>query len=196
MQYRSNQRITVIGRTGSGKTFYVLKSFFYQLNRVILHDRKHDLNGLKATYAHKPEDILWCWQHNRYRVVYQPHDPSQEDYNQVCALIFNKGNYVLISDEISSYATASYIPYYLSELLRLGRVRNIGCINLTQRPMHVHNTVISEADYVVAFQLHLPGDRKKVAEVVGEEALKLGAIPRYHYLVYNAYSGCSWHSPL
>ena len=196
MQFKSNQRLFITGRTGSGKTYFVLHSFFYRLQRVIIHDRKHDLSGLKATYAHTPQDIIWCWQHNRYRVVYQPYNPSTEDFDEVCKLIFNVGNYVFVADEVASYATANYIPYYFSELLRLGRVRNIGVISLSQRPRHVFNTVMSEADYIIAFQLHLETDRKKVAEVVGSEAMKLNEIPRYHYLMYNAYEGCSWHKPI
>ena len=198
MQFKSNQRIAILGRTGTGKTYFARHFFLHQFNRLIIHDVKHELNGLKATYCHKPEDVIWCWNHNRYKIVYQP-PPGinlEEDFNNLCYLIFHKANYVLWVDEVGSVTSANKIPKWFYECLRLGRGRNTGVISLSQRPMGIHNTVLSEVDYIVSFQLHLKGDREKVAGAVGEEALKLGAIPRYHYLMYNAYEGCSWHKPI
>lgn len=198
MQFKSSQRIAILGRTGTGKTHFSRHFFLYQIDRLVIHDLKHELNGLKATYCHKPEDIVWCWNHNRYKIVYQPPPGIDliEDFNNLCYLVFHKGNYVLWVDEVGSVTSAYNIPQWFSECLRLGRGRNTGVISLSQRPMDIHNTVLSEADYIIAFQLHLKGDRQKVAGIIGEEASKLREIPRYHYLLYDPYEGYSFHKPI
>lgn len=196
MQYKSNDRLFIAGMTGSGKTYIMRETIFSKLNRVILHDRKWRLNGLKATYCHTINDVIWAWNHNRRKLIYQPRDPSIEDFDSLCHIIFWHGNCVLIVDEIGAYTSAKKIPLWYSELLRLGRERNNGVVTLSQRPIDIHNTIISESDYILAFILQLEGDRKKVAGTVGDEAMKLNSIPRYHYLLYSAYEGCSWHRPI
>lgn len=198
MQFHSNQRTFICGKTDSGKTYFAIKSFFLKLNRVILYDIKHELNGFKATYCHKPEDIVWCWQHNRHKIVYQP-PPGidlEEDFDALCYIIFHHANCVLIVDEVASVTAASRIPKWFSECLRLGRGRNIGVISLSQRPKEIFNTIISEADYIVGFLLQIKDDRKKVAGVVGPDAMKLNIIPKHHYLLYSAYEGVSFHKPI
>lgn len=195
MQFKTNQRIFVCGRTGSGKTYLVLRYFFMPLNKVLIHDRKHEI-WLGNTFAHTPEEVVTLWNQRRNRIIYQPYDPSVEDFDRVCHLIFDRGNYVLIIDEIASYTTRFTIPFWYSELLRLGRGRNIGMISVSQRPNEIFNTIISEADIIIGFQLNLEADRKKVAGTVGDEAMKLNRIPRYHFMIYSAYEGCRWHRPV
>lgn len=196
MIFHSNQVIFICGRRRSGKSYLAVNLFFRRLQRVILHDRKHEHNHLKATYCHTPDDILSAWNQHHDKIVYQPYDPSIEDFNEVCRYIFYHGNCTLIVDEAASYSQPMMIPHWYAELIRLGTIRGIGVISLSQRPRALHNTIISEADFIFAFQLQLETDRHKVAETVGPEAEKLNMIPRHHFLLYNSYEGVSWHSPI
>ena len=196
MKYQSNLRVFITGKTGWGKTYFVMHTIFPKLTRVLVHDRKHRLKGYPAAYCHTLEDVLAAWQKGKNKIVYQPYNPSEEDFNELCHLIFQCGNYVLIVDEVKSYTQVNKIPYWLDELYRLGRERNTGVIALSQRPMYVHNTMISESDYVIAFHLELEGDRKKIAETVGKEAMKLGELGKFHYLEYNPEEGVKWCKPI
>lgn len=196
MQYHSDLRVFCCGKTGWGKTYFIMRTIFPELTRVLVHDRKHQLKGYPATYCRTLEDVIKAWEKGKNKIIYQALDPSVEDFDKLCYLVFQRGNYVLIVDEVKSYTQVNKIPYWLDELYRLGRERNIGVVALSQRPMYVHNTLISESDYVIAFHLELAGDRKKIAETVGEEALKLGTIPKFHYLEYNPEEGITWCYPI
>ena len=196
LKYQSNLRVFVTGKTGWGKTYFVMHTIFPKLTRVLVHDRKHRLKGHPTVYCHTLEDVVNAWQKGKNKIVYQPYNPSESDFDALCHIIFMRGNYVLIVDEVKSYTQVNKIPYWLDELYRLGRERNTGVIALSQRPMYVHNTLISESDYIIAFHLELEGDRKKIAETVGKEAMKLGELGKFHYLEYNPESGCVWRKPI
>ena len=196
MKYHSNHRIFVTGKTGWGKTWWAMHAIFPKLTRVLVHDRKFKLKGYPAVYCHILQDIVVAWQKGKNKIVYQPYNPGVEDFDELCHLIFQRGNCVLIVDEVKSYTQVNKIPYWLDELYRLGRERNTGVIALSQRPMYVHNTLISESDYIIAFHLELEGDRKKIAETVGKEAFKLGELGKFHYLEYSPEEGVKWCKPI
>lgn len=197
MQYKTDQRIGIFGQTGSGKTHLMKQMFLPHLTRFILHDPKFEHKGLKAVYCHKPQDILRTWARNKNKIVYQPYDSEISDFEQVCHYVFQKGNYVLILDEVTYVVkNAQTASKWFGNIIRLGRGRNIGCISLSQRPMDIPNIIISESQHIFAFYLALEGDRKKVAGVVGDEALKLKDTPLFHYLYYTPLSRGNWHKPI
>jgi len=55
--------------------------------------------------------------------------------------------------------------------VKVGRSLTVGVTICSQRPMGLHNDVIAESEHVFIFDLQLPGDREKLAGIVGEGAL-------------------------
>jgi len=120
------------------------------------------------------------------RILYLPADPGVEDFDEVCRIVYYTGNIALFVDEAQSYASSSTIPFYFSEILRLGAQKGIGCIVLSQRPRAMTNFVISEAEIIISFRLQLATDRQKIVEVVGPEVNeRLRVMPLYHFMFYD-----------
>lgn len=188
MQIQTNQRIAIFGKTRSGKSFFS-KSLLLSYPRVVFHDRKMEHIDLIRQYHFSPvgthEELINAIQKGKKRMIYQPVDPSVEDFDEVCRIIYNAGNICLVVDEASSYVTAAQIPFWFSEILRLGALRGIGCISISQRPRAIHNTIISESEFIFAFRLHLKTDRDKLREVIGEEVEALRQMPYYHFITWD-----------
>lgn len=146
---------------------------------------------------HNQTQLESAWAKGNHKIIFQPWNPSIEIFDNLCRWIFETGNKVLIVDEAASICTKAIIPFYYSELIRLGSIRGIGVISVSQRPREIYNTIISEADYIISFKLQLETDREKIAKTVGPEAFKLGEIENYYFMVYDGIIGeVQWHDPI
>lgn len=188
MNFNSNGVCFVCGKRRSGKSYLVKKLLWLKLKRVIMYDLKwehSDLLNMGAYRAYTLEQVKSLIVSGCDKVWYTPTDPSIDNFNELCKFIFFECNITLIVDEAASVCTVNVIPYYYSEIVRLGTVRGIGTINVSQRPRFVNNILISESDIVVSFVLKLFSDREKIAGVVGEEAYQLHPkkLPKYHFLM-------------
>lgn len=196
MRYKSSDRLFVCGMTGWGKSFFVKNAIYPQLTRVVFHDPKRQHNELHDVFVHNPTQLQLAWDRNITRIIYQPETIHIEDFNTVCHMIYSQGNTVLIVDESSFYTGPNTIPYWYEMLIKMGRSRNCGVVSLSQQPTFIKGVIISESDYLVAFRLEYEADRRKLAGKVGNAAFKTGNLPKYHYLLYQAGIGCSFHRPI
>ena len=186
---QSNQRIAIFGKTRSGKTVFA-RSLLKFYDRCIFHDRKHESIDLIRSHHFKPiytpAELISALQKGFKRILYLPADPGIEDFDEVCRITYYAMNITLFVDEAQSYASSSTIPFYFSEILRLGAQRNVGCVILSQRPRSMTNFVISEAEIIISFKLQLATDRRKIVEVVGPEVDEpLRTMPPYHFMLYD-----------
>ena len=93
-------------------------------------------------------------------------DDNLADFNRVCEIIYKNGNCTLFVDEANYFADANSIEQYHRELLTRGRSRGCGVVNLSQRPVGVHNLCISEAQHLFIFNLNLDRDILKLKAVL------------------------------
>lgn len=210
----SNQHIFIAGKTQSGKS-ELLKSFINQFYRVVFHDRKHEHQAFAKQnhyyVINTPEQLQTLLHKGAKRIVYQPADPSVEDFDEVCHLIYDLGNTTFVIDECASYAPTGRVPFWCGELMRLGSGRGIGVISLTQRPRDVSNVLISESTLIISFRLALATDRTKMAETCGgsvnpklpedptaRSATKsLATLEKYHFMAFNGDTDeVQWCSPI
>jgi len=178
---KSNERLAVLGKTGSGKTTWALKRVWEPLSSVVFYDWKNqhaaDLNApvvesleevREALFAEKPE-------HRVEKLVYvpDPFEKSTEKFDQLCELVWRKGNTHLIADELKGVyqegGGVKPITDHHDAIMTRGRARGIGMTNLSQRPKRIPLESISEAEHVIAFRLNLADDRKRLGEVFGSE---------------------------
>ena len=191
MEWRSNQVLSVFGKKRSGKSMFVKTQIFPLLDSCILYDLKfehQDLAQEKDVFiAHNLEGVIELIEtRGTKKVVFQPYDRSVEEFNKLAEFIFYRGNLTLWVDELKSIATPLTCPYYLEECIRLGQIRGIGVILVSQRPAMIPSLAISEADIIVSFRLQLMSDAEKVAAVMGEaQMMELVHIPDYYFLVYD-----------
>ena len=197
MKFTTDQRILIAGQTGSGKTELMKRFFFSHLHKVLLSDPKWEHEDSSAVYCHTPAEVEQAWRRGYNKIIYQAYSVDMEDFEEICYLIFFRGNYTLIIDEVKyCIPNAQTITKWYGNILRLGRGRNIGCITLSQRPMNISGDIISESQHIVAFWLSLEGDRKKLRGVVGEDAMRLNKLPEYHFMTYNPREGVRWYYPI
>lgn len=183
LQIKTDRHLFVSGRTRTGKSEWV-KHILYMYPRVIFHDRKHEHWDLVKNYHFSlcgdPDELVAAIQHGKSRMLYMPKSAGAADatktaeaiemgdFNSVCWVVFNTWNVALVIDEAASYCPNNRLPYWAGELYRVGAGRGIGVLGLTQRPRDVHNTLLSESDKILSFQLSLETDRKKLVQVCGD----------------------------
>ncbi len=180
---KSNDRVFVLGQTGSGKSYFAQNMLYPAFKRIVAHDYKWEMN-VQGRITHNPLDIM-----KHSRIIYRPVDGSIEDFDMLCKTIFQIGNIMLYVDECAPFSGANMIPIWYGNLMRMGRSRNCGVINLSQRPMAISNVLLSEAHHFFVFRLQLEGDRRKIAGIIGEEIMVANTLPKYCFLSYSQEEG-------
>ncbi len=180
---KSDQRITVFGATGSGKTKFTKEQLWSQYTRRIFHDPKCENNDLlkNATLVTTPDELRWKLQKGYTSILYQPKTLDVDDFEGVCRIVYEFGNLALFCDEVGNYCTANTIPKWFNHLLVRGRSRGIAVISLSQRPRSCHGNVVSEANHMFIFRLMLESDLDKIKNFVPRAvAQEVPLLPEFH----------------
>ena len=188
------------GRTGSGKS-YLIKKIIVKFSKVVFYDYKHEHNDIAKKYE-VTEDLsevanfLRDESKKRKLIMYRPIDATNNQFNNLCKICYMAGNCTLVIDEVARHSTSYEVLEYHDLIMRLGRTRNVGIWNITQRPNVIHNTLISEAEHMIFFQLQLKSDRKKIEGVIGDVAEGLRDLEQYHFLYYDHLNGHKMMKPV
>ncbi len=199
MEIKSNDRIGIWGKTGSGKTVLVKKLLYPQyVCRKIFHDIKIENNDIPHTaLCRTPQELNKAITEKHFKILYQPKDLDPKDFNHVCKIVFDHGNTLLYVDEAATICTPSQIEEWHFQLLIRGRSRGIGLIHASQRPRAVHNTLISEAEHHFIFRLQLKTDRDKLKQALTDDIInQIGNLPIYHCIYSNLYEQTQILKPL
>jgi len=162
----NSERVTVIGRTGSGKTqkaaWLLSYANFHEQPWVII-DYKYDsllnsIEGIGECDLKKVPDKPG---------LYIAHPPQGGDFivDNFFWQVWAKENCGIFIDE--AFMTPSYRRFHAyNALLTQGRSKHIPIISLTQRPAWISPFVFSESDYFSVFHLNSRTDQKKVEDFV------------------------------
>lgn len=199
-----DQRAFVCGRTGSGKS-YLARRWIRGWRSGVAVD--HKWNGIPPAELPGWQVVdgftaaLAVWPARAPRVIVRPH-PGDLDrgagYDELAVRVLRAGWTGWYDDEVANVAPVGRILTGLERLYGEGRARSCPVVVATQRPVGVHNKLLSEADHVVAFQLQLRGDREKLASFMGEELLDPRRLDRRHsFAHYRADAGAlTFYGPL
>lgn len=180
---KSNERIFITGKTGSGKSYWIKKQLLH-IERFVFYDPKHEHDDVDAVVVHTLDDLKIALAKHK-RISYRPYLIDDQQFNELCRIIYNTGNLIFIIDEMAFHVQSWQIQPYHDLLQRLGRKRGIGIWNATQRPRCAHNTILSESDHIISFKLMLQTDRKKLAESFDPLFEKANELADYHWIYYN-----------
>lgn len=167
-------RAAFVGQTGSGKT--TLAEQVCRLHPwVVAFDPKGMLTWPGYEIHTRLEPLTRAKHH---RLIYRPSFEELEDEDVVDASfewIYERRHTVLYVDEIFAYAEGDRSPWFLRACLTRGRERGVVVYIASQRPSRVPQVMLSESEHIYTFNLKLPQDRERMADVTGldEEQLRL-----------------------
>lgn len=192
------EHVFIAGRTGTGKT-YLTRKYLAGYERVWVLDTKGTLEWREV-----PKDqqvtitrLVDLKAVNVPKVIYkpEPEEMLEEFYNAFFKAAYFARNLIVWIDEAMSVCPSPHkIPEYYKAILTRGRELKVSAWSLTQRPTGIPQIIISESTHIFAFDLNMPQDRAKIAEVSG--ATEFYAKPssksktRYGFWYYNV----SWES--
>jgi hypothetical protein len=193
---RFNDRITVLGSTGRGKSV-LINYLFSTMNggaQRLLVDTKHEFAIPDVPIARSPEQLDW-----RLPVLhYQDSGGGAEEIGELFDACYGRRRLLVAVHELSDVCEfrAGKTPRAFNEYLSKGRARGLGLLAGTQRPVDIPSRALTEAEhlFVMAPGFTRPSDQASIGGAVGrnahevarvlEEAARtesLGSHPFLHY---------------
>lgn len=172
-------RAAFVGQTGSGKT--TLAQEVCRLRPwVVALDPKGMLewNGYEVH-----ERLSALTKAKRPRLIYRPVYEELVDEETLDAFfewIYERCNCVLYVDEVYAVAQGDSYPWFFGACLTRGRERGIATYVATQRPSRVPQVMLSESEHAYIFNLKLPQDRERIADITGLED-ELFKLPEHEF---------------
>jgi hypothetical protein len=156
------QRIVIVGRTGSGKTvaglWHLSQQNFTEQPWIII-DFKFDENINAIKYAHQIDMGFIPKKPGIY--IVHPHPTQKEEIEDYLLKIWQTENIGIYIDE--AFMMGMYNKS-LAACLTQGRSKHIPMIVLSQRPSWISPFAFSEADFFQVFQLNSSDDRKSIGK--------------------------------
>ncbi len=169
------QRGMIVGATGTGKTT-LARHLLYGYPTVIIIDSKCTYGGKEGEpgflMVRNPGQLRGV-RGSETHIQYRPDERHQnvDDYDEVYKWCYRRQNLMVYTDEAFLVHKGSYAPDWLRACVTCGRELGIGMITGTQRPRGVDLRLITEAEVFIAFELRHKDDRKRMAEMMGEELM-------------------------
>jgi ABC-type dipeptide/oligopeptide/nickel transport system ATPase component len=174
----ADERVALVGTTGSGKTTLALVLLQYT-NRLIVLDPKGNMSR-----AQKPEWRLDEWSEKaadqlaegggtvdkplRLRIALPV---GEEDWEPILRRLMQLRNVIIYVDEISGVAPTHVAKPFFKALYTRGREFGLGTWGAMQRPSGVPLVTLTESNWYYLFRTKLEADRERMAEFMGPKAL-------------------------
>jgi len=178
---RIDERMMIIGMTGSGKTYFAEKILRWR-KYVVVYDLKGELNweGYRII-----TDFNELKQAEEPKLIFKPplsfiNDP--DEVNSFFHWVYERRNTTLYVDEVMTCCFKGQICFWLLAIVTRGRELGISFIGATQRPKQIPLSLLSEAERWATFRLNIRGDAERIEHTFGIEAESIQALPkRYFY---------------
>lgn len=176
-----DEHVFIAGMTGTGKSFFA-EAYLAGYPYVIKLDTKGEIferrkkgeagwrglvEGKDYTVIERLADINNV---TTPKIIYAPHftEQTEEYYDSLCKYIYERENTTFWIDELMSIADSPRkYPLYLKALYTRGRSKDVGIWALTQRPVDVPVIAGANSKHFITFDLAMPQDRQKMAEITG-----------------------------
>src|SRR5690242_12949099 len=184
---KSDQRMMLTGATGTGKT--TLARYLLQpVKPLIVIDPKCTYGGKSGEpgfrMVSRPAALFGLGSSVEF-VQYRPDERHQSvsDYDEVYRWVYRRGGLFVYTDEAFLVHHGSYAPDWLRACVTCGRELGIGMMHGTQRPRGIDLRLMTEAEIFVAFDLRHRDDRKRMAEMGGDEMMVRPPQHAFHYWI-------------
>jgi hypothetical protein len=182
---KPNERAILVGATGTGKTT-LGRQLLSGYPTILVIDSKCTFGGKRGEPGYRlvsnPSQLRWCSKRHNL-VQYRPDEESQgvDDYDAVYKWAYRRNDIMVYTDEAFLVHHGAYAPDYLRNCVTCGRELGIGMITGTQRPRGVDLRIMTEAEVFYSFELRHRDDRKRMAEMMGDEVMES---PEHHAFWY------------
>lgn len=185
---KPDQRLLIVGATGTGKTT-LAKQILLPYKPLIVIDSKCTYGGKGGTPGYEMVTSPAGLKRIRASVThiqYRPDERHQNasDYDEVYKWCYRRQEIMVYTDEAFLVHHGSYAPDYLRACVTCGRELGIGMVTGTQRPRGIDLRLLTEAEIFISFDLRHRDDRKRMAEMGGEEFMTRP--PRHAFWVWRA----------
>lgn len=206
----SDSRVFVTGKTGSGKTHFTKTILWNMYHAKVYHDVKHEeltkdslLLTRNDTYqAHGIQELIGLLNKGITSIVYLPpmgldDSRDQDDFNRLCEVLYKRGNICLFVDEVTAVCNQHQMTTFHKEIMVRGRTRNVGIVNLSQRPKEIPNNIITESEHQFIFKLSLDSDIIKLKGIIPKKYHEqMYNLKLYHFIYNNVYGSTGIHLPV
>lgn len=189
MEIKGSDRVTLVGQTGSGKT-YLAKRLVAPLERLLILDAKDELAGWNVIDL-TARNVRRLDKGEPFRLRWVPGPGETWRYEEFFERAYYAGNMTVYVDELTDAVPhGTRAGPYLTSLYQRGRSLGVGLFACTQRPAWVPLVCLSEAQWLFAFRLRLEVDRRRIAELMGDQVLSPIHDPYGFFVAHQ-----SWSSP-
>lgn len=202
---KTNERLTLIGKTGSGKT-YLARLLTLGIPRLVVFDPKGTFGDPKVMAAWRLEN--WSDTGARklaegkaVRLRVPPADFGGDIFGHwipYMEAIYRAGDCTLYIDEIYGVNKPGSMPSpELAALYTRGRELGIGVFGASQRPTLIPLFLLSEVEWLFCFRLLLEADQQRMMQLMkippsGDQLDPLPIPDEYGYWFFNT----SWRAPV
>jgi hypothetical protein len=175
---RTDERVLIIGRTGSGKTqlgLHVLAKSPFHAQPYVIVDQKRD--KLIRSIDRVKEIDLNTVPDDPGLYVIRPLPGQEDETENWLWKVWSHEQVGLFFDEATLVPNQNAYP----AILRQGRAKNIPLISLSQRPKDIPREVYSESEHIAVMALQDERDRKTVGFFTPEGMLDKRLKRHYAY---------------
>jgi len=162
-----NLIVGAVGRRGSGKST-AAADLVRRCPRLAIFDLCGEHGWVPNVL--QPSDferfIAWSLGRTRYAAALVPEDLDR-DLALWARLCFERGDLVLLAEELPMYSQPAFLPPQLDRIVRLGRHRRISLLWTAQRAAEVPRRVTAATDAFILFRQTEPRDLDALAERCG-----------------------------
>lgn len=182
------QRAVIVGATGTGKTT-LARALLTSYRPLIVIDPKCTYGGGEGEpgfeMVSSPKSLAKL-RASVELIQYRPDELHQSvaDYDEVYRWCYRRQQIMVYTDEAFLVHHGSFAPDWLRACVTCGRELGIGMITGTQRPRGIDLRLLTEAEIFLAFELRHREDRKRMAEMGGEEFMRRP--PEHAFWVWRA----------
>jgi hypothetical protein len=178
---KTDQRVTLVGKTGSGKT-YAARFLLKDKTRLVVIDPKNELDRDEWNLVSYSQERARQLRNGRdIRIHVAPRDDNAQDFDweSYYRLVYEasspKHPVTIYTDEVYGIlprGSAVNPGYWLTAVYTRGRSRHLSAWAATQRPRRIPLYMITEADWLAVYYLRAPIDRQYVAEILGDKRIE------------------------
>lgn len=171
------ERVALIGKTGCGKTT-LGKRYAGGFQNVGVLDTKGTFEWTGVPIFKTFDDLRKKMDGQAGKFIYRPIDKEMNgDFmDAFFEYIYKRRHTVAYVDELAQVADligGDGISPNWQNIMQRGRELGVGIFNSTQRPKSIPLMTLSESEHTFCFRLKLDDDRKRVAEFMGQDILKI-----------------------